>query len=346
MKNYLSFYSGYIWAATLATFLLLQLQCKHPEGTRRVIDTSSNHQGSVGTQTCLGIVNGTSTSLFASTVLLLHDDQPDPCTGVFVGPNIILTAAHCIDPAKPTSIYYAQGLNTLDRTKPVAGQVASAIHPQKVVTPDAAPLGSKGPYPITALAATVRKDLAILIFATNVAPAVSPLAASAVAGNGTLVTLVGFGATKTDEDNTKLEKRTGNNETVVLPAIPDISWNGHIAVLGAAQPASTATGARADVGDSGGPLFVQNVVAGIFSNVYYPGDLGAQNALLGTYVNGQVLDSYADVTTTEAEALFTHATSEGAIFAGRSTPSGTSNLTPTPATGGKTTAPSASACPT
>ena len=285
----------------------------HCQKTKIDKKSTGQHQ-TPATANCLRIVGGEITEAFSSTVLLVHDNLSESCTGVFVGPNTLLTAAHCIDKSDPLNVAYVVGAKVIDLKKSMTEQVQNRIKPQKVVTLDDAPVGQPGPYPISSLAQTVRKDLAVLIFDKEVAPAVSSLIKTALSPDGAEVTLVGFGVSKTAVDDNEVRKRSGTNKTGLLPVIPTASWQGHIALFGPANPDGGSGAARADHGDSGGPLFSQNFVAGIFSHIYYSQDIRSQNGPLADFLGSRVLSSYADVTSSDAALLFDKAKKLGATF--------------------------------
>ena len=156
------------------------------------------------------------------------------CTGVVLAPSVVLTAAHCVQPAADYAVVVFEASGP--RLIPVA---RVALHPSfdpnsfetRRPTPDLALLKLSAPLPGSFQPAQLSSDMAL------------PAKRSGF-------TLVGFGVTK-DGDG----KSAGTLRTVSLPSI---GTTGGIMIRlsdGAAKGGCT--------GDSGGPVFLDGVVAGI-----------------------------------------------------------------------------------
>ncbi|GLK69900.1 trypsin-like serine protease [Ancylobacter dichloromethanicus] len=156
------------------------------------------------------------------------------CTGVVLGPNVLLTAAHCVEPAADYAVVVFEGgtprLIPIDR---------KAVHPSfdpnsfatRRPTPDLALVRLSGPLPAGFRPAALTDQVAL--------PA-----------RRTAFTVAGYGVTR-DGDG----KSAGTLRTVSLPSI---GTTGGIMVRlsdGAAKGGCT--------GDSGGPVLIEGVVAGI-----------------------------------------------------------------------------------
>ncbi|WP_428029255.1 S1 family peptidase [Ancylobacter sp.] len=156
------------------------------------------------------------------------------CTGVVLGPNVLLTAAHCVQPAADYAVVVfeagAPRLIPIDR---------KAVHPSF----DPNSFETRRPTPDLAL---VRLSETL---PTDFRPA--PLTSDvALPQRRTAFTVVGYGVTK-DGDG----KSAGTLRAVTLPSI---GTTGGIMVRlsdGAAKGGCT--------GDSGGPVLIEGVVAGI-----------------------------------------------------------------------------------
>lgn len=74
------------------------------------------------------IVNGTETSDYPATGMLLTQGQ-SICTGTVVGPRSVLTAAHCVDGADPSSLEFGFGANQ-DQVEGSVQVLAAVQHPQ------------------------------------------------------------------------------------------------------------------------------------------------------------------------------------------------------------------------
>ncbi len=156
------------------------------------------------------------------------------CTGVVLAPSVVLTAAHCVQPAADYAVVVFEAAGP--RLIPVA---RVALHPSfdpnsfetRRPTPDLALLKLSAPLPGSFRAAQLSYETALPAKRTG-------------------FTLVGFGVTK-DGDG----KSAGTLRTVSLPSI---GTTGGIMIR-----LSNGASAGGCTGDSGGPVFLDGVVAGI-----------------------------------------------------------------------------------
>ncbi|MDQ0347198.1 S1 family peptidase [Ancylobacter vacuolatus] len=156
------------------------------------------------------------------------------CTGVVLAPQVLLTAAHCVEPAADYAVVVFEAgtprLIPIDR---------KAVHPSF----DPNSFATRRPTP----------DLALVRLSEALPAAFRPAALTAemaLPPKRTAFTVAGYGVTK-DGDG----KSAGTLRTVSLPSI---GTTGGIMVRlsdGAAKGACT--------GDSGGPVLIEGVVAGI-----------------------------------------------------------------------------------
>jgi len=156
------------------------------------------------------------------------------CTGVVLTPSVVLTAAHCVQPAADYAVVVFEAAGP--RLIPVA---RIALHPSF----QANSFETQRPTP----------DLALVKLSTPLPGSFQPAQLSsdmALPAKRTSFTLVGFGVTK-DGDG----KSAGTLRTVQLPSI---GTTGGIMIR-----LSNGASAGGCTGDSGGPVFLDGVVAGI-----------------------------------------------------------------------------------
>ena len=207
------------------------------------------------------IVNGITSAGFPATAALLVTDiagQPDTlateCTATVIGCRTALTAAHCVCPNDAATARQCRGRE--------ADPADFAVF-----------LQHGGVFGVTAVAVDptyhfgVRGDLALLTLdaaVDGIAP--SPINMTGALPFGTLVTIVGFGVTTDDSNDTGL-LRAGKALTArCTEGVPDatnICWAFANPLGPAGDDSNTCSG------DSGGPLFVDvgdgPVLAGVTS---------------------------------------------------------------------------------
>ncbi len=247
---------------------------------------------------CFNIVHGQSTSAYPEVTLLISTDKQGKimgtCTGTFIGPKTVITAAHCITANETIGIsrasrIYANGSNDQE-------VMASFIPATKVL--------NKDPYINNRnwTKQDARADVAILIFSQTVAPAVAPIIDRQV-NSGEEVTVVGFGMDKVDPSQASLidSKQFGFNtlnvESFGLAILSPYSG-------GSFYSKNTGTAS----GDSGGPLFVDGKIAGVLSgggpsetnrNIDQSAYADLNSASIQSFIQDAISQG-ADITTTDA----------------------------------------------
>lgn len=174
-----------------------------------------------------------SADLKAETAMIVST-RGASCTGVVLGPSVVLTAAHCVQPAADYAVVVFEA--SAPRLIPVA---RIAVHPSFAAnsfetqrpTPDLALIKLSAPLPGSFRPAQLSSDMALPAKRTG-------------------FTLVGFGVTR-DGDG----KSAGVLRTVDLPSI---GTTGGIMIR-----LSNGASAGGCTGDSGGPVLLDGVVAGI-----------------------------------------------------------------------------------
>ena len=170
----------------------------------------------------------------AAETAMIVSTRGATCTGVVLGPNVLLTAAHCVQPAADYAVVVFEAdtprLIPIDR---------KAVHPSF----DPNSFETRRPTP----------DLALVRLSETLPASFRPAALTgevALPPKRTAFTVAGYGVTK-DGDG----KSAGTLRAVTLPSI---GTTGGIMVRlsdGAAKGGCT--------GDSGGPVLIDGVVAGI-----------------------------------------------------------------------------------
>lgn len=209
-------------------------------GLTAAASASPSGSGSVELERETGIIGGTAANGDPAVVFLagFPADRSTmfTCTAIIVSPTAALTAAHCVDHADYTFGVFlgADASGTLAELEPQLVPI-SAVHPH--------PEYSREP-PFTA-------DIAVIEFATPVS--ITPLAISRTppieAMVGLSVRIVGYGQTVYEQPNSR--KFAGT--TVIAGLDPDDTI-----LIGD-------TNVRTCIGDSGGPVLLDNIVLGVNS---------------------------------------------------------------------------------
>jgi hypothetical protein len=177
--------------------------------------------------TCFKVVNGIERVNIPAVVLLTTIEQNSLCTGTFLGDNVVLTAAHCMDTTS------TGGMGLIDGTMPVA-----MVHGGVVgeTAPNARPM----------------QDIAILIFPADTSKSWRKISSNAPKAGDTLV-VAGYGQTDLIADNaTDGKVRYGFNvvdSVSVDQALFKYQSNSTTNGLGQGQDSISGRG------DSGGPIF-------------------------------------------------------------------------------------------
>jgi hypothetical protein len=244
------------------------------------------------------LIGGEDTATYPSVVLLSRKHSNTSfgfCSGTFIGPNSLITAGHCLDPNDLSKLRYigdrAENIpNEYDR------KYREGAAPIKVVHHGA---GYIGPDINPTLNHIREKDVAILIFGTDVAPAVMAIGSTAPALNS-IVEIVGFGSNvfAIMNNNHLYRRQVGRN------SISNITPYG-LAGLGvlAARTNTNTNDVVMSVGDSGGPLVQGNLLVGISSAIApTPAD------------PNQVLGLFANMSLPHNQQLVANARAQGAVI--------------------------------
>lgn len=179
------------------------------------------------------VTPGADTDPFPAVVQIRNEDVGGRCTATFIRARIAATAAHCIGSGEDGAITFGE---------------VRAVHVYH--------LGLTGHD-----AELTKKDLALVEFGDNVAPAVMPLLGRLLTTEN--VVLVGFGRGKALAAATANVKRYGANQIQKFE-------NGLPLILGATGQEKSPTAKAGEdsasaAGDSGGPAVVEGSLAGVIS---------------------------------------------------------------------------------
>jgi secreted trypsin-like serine protease len=169
------------------------------------------------------------------SVVRVESSLGELCSGAVIGPDLVLTAAHCLmEPAA----YRVVVVDRAFRQRSMKA-VAAAIHPAFV--PGTTPRTQPG------------VDLAILKLERPLGPEFLPLDPrhTGQAGMGTAVTLAGFGVVAEGQKRTARVLRQTN-----LVSLGSMQVRNRVLVVADGQRLAETTGAGACRGDSGGPILV------------------------------------------------------------------------------------------
>ncbi len=238
-------------------------------------------------QSSVKVTNGASIteSEYPSVVLLvsLTPQGESICTGTFVNDSQVVTAAHCVeglDAARPTIAYAKE-----DKATGEIGLAAVALNFVRQPAYDFA----EGVNP---------KDIAVVNFPENTAPATSPLATTTPLV-GDEMTIVGFGNNENFYDTTGSQSGSGaGNKRVGKNQVGKITDDGMIAfvgVPGAVPDLEAGELVGSGSGDSGGPLFVNGALAGVTSGGgLQESEIGLLSISFYVDVNNQVVKPFLD----------------------------------------------------
>ena len=272
---------------------------------------AANTSGTGASGSCLNLVNGTLTSEYPAVVRLLSKPNATSvgiCTGTFISPTAVITAAHCLDGSATGGLYLVGGATVAfkSRTKsPFDGGIKSL----KALT-----FGAYGETGDPNNAALTAKDTAIVLFPPGAATAYMALGPS-VPPTGTVVTSIGYGlttlSTATADPNYDASKHIGTTKIVT----PQDKLNVYVGGV-TAQESAAANGASVidSFGDSGGPLIYNNTVVATLSNG------GSGQTASGSEV---WYVTFVDVNSDQTKKLLDLANQNGAAIAAPGTPPAT-----------------------
>lgn len=278
-----------------------------------------------GKNQCLkgfNVINGKETTDYPSVGLIAELDEKNvvggTCTGTWVGSNTMITAAHCITAGSLTELVYLKGnsISTGETIQEAEKIVATGIKPSKVIVNADELLHGNLQNDLIEMDIAY-KDMAVLIFDKDVAPATTKIL-DRLPSDKEAAVIVGFGATsssvRTAEAGEKSTKRVGKNHVVVRSelneAFPDL-----LIMFGRGETKDTsgkATDSLSGAGDSGGPIFVDGALAGVVSNGAASEEVQDLSEQLGE--NADNMTVYASMNSTFAKALLDKAKKAGAKF--------------------------------
>lgn len=243
-------------------------------------------------QSSLKVTNGRSIleTEYPSVVLLVSfsNEGESICTGTFVNDSQLITAAHCVeglDSQQPKLAY----------VKEVNGELSLAAVAQNFVR-----------HPEYNFADGVNpKDVAVVNFPANSAPAVSKIAAATPALDETL-TIVGFGNNENFIDDAGRQtgsgagyKRVGTNTVLNVTD----GMIGFVGVGGKTEGVVEGELVSSGSGDSGGPLFVKDELAGVTSGGgFRPTEFGLVSVSLYVDLNSESVKSFLNANLKSAAA--------------------------------------------
>lgn len=292
----LLFVSTALSALTSACIATKSQRGKDPVAQRQCLPEPAKQTSS------LAVVDGhVTTGQSAVTILMsLSAGRLNLCTGTFVGSNVVVTAAHCINASVTGGLTVVPGINSIDMAKELSSNGATmrskGITPLKTVhngLTQETLMGKKGEV---LNAQAIAFDLAFLILPANSAPAVATIRNAVVTPN-TQGTVVGFGKSTHDQTVRDVRATKREGQLIVGPSsdIPGTLEGYTNQSGGSVRYASSAEG------DSGGPLMVGSELIGTVSS-------GALNRL------GDARSNFVDLNSAKSIELRKNAEAAGAIF--------------------------------
>lgn len=217
---------------------------------------------------------------FPSVVLLVafSPEGESICTGTFVNDSQVVTAAHCVEGLDKTSPKLAYAKDVGGELALGAAALSFERHPEYNF--------AEGVNP---------KDVAVVNFPANSAPAVSKIAAASPAAGETL-TIVGYGNNENFIDEAGKQdgsgagyKRVGTNK---VGNVED-GMIGFVGVGGKTEGLDQGELVSSGSGDSGGPLFVKDELAGVTSGGgFSPTEFGLVSVSLYVDLNSDSVKSF------------------------------------------------------
>jgi len=258
-------------------------------------------------QTALQLEDASETSGYQSVVLVISRFGAGSlykCTGTIVSHNTVVTAAHCIK-AEPSSTYVVQNENF--QAGEYARAISSGISPKTILQH-----GTISPSATSIDASLNKDDLAILIFDDNTFSqhdvAVPSLFKLKRPKQFADTIMVGYGRSSASDTSQSSIRRAGPgfylmSEALGLGAVYTFSQPVNPETL---HPEGQKKYSQAQLGDSGGPLFVKSGSQLLLVGVASAG---------GPTDDGNTMTIYVDLFHQRSLDLFAKAKAQGAEFA-------------------------------
>jgi hypothetical protein len=245
--------------------------CGLPEIQEEV--STPENSGACSTAT-LSLVNGLESSEHPAVGLFLRLNSMrtlavGACTGTFVDSTTMITSAHCVDASENGGVIFVPG-EAPNLSNPNFKSVSALKVFHLGLTHEDFVDGDSS--------VEVRaKDLAVVVFPEGTAPGVAGLAAARPAP-GSRVTMVGYGSTQWVDavgTSTTPRKRVGTNlvQSVSGEGFSDLFVDvGFVSAEESDAKAVDGSAAMASRGDSGGPILMNGMIAGVASQAGATGD--------------------------------------------------------------------------
>ncbi len=234
------------------------------------------------------------------------------CSGTFISSNTMITAAHCVSDHPNVILKYFPGdvvdLGQLEAHPELLK--SSGIKALHIIQPGKKYCFNLDEPAQMASADVVPFDVAILLFPDNTAPSVSELFHRSPKEEDK-VTLIGFELSTSPNDK-RAYKQIGLNEIPIWPH-NEPTFPGTIIIAGSSSGREDRKNVRhalTTFGDSGGPLFINNAVAGVTSGGDYFLKLGLSQYAFG----GDSFSIFSDLSHEVPKKFLELARSQGAKF--------------------------------
>ena len=262
--------------------------------------------------TCAKLVGGelTREHAYVSLVMAKLDDGFSTCTGTWVSDNTMITASHCVWNTESGDAVYIPGTGDVLTVKSSTVAFERGIKSIKAII--GSPIKTIGGINTDKKMLEGIRDIAVLIFPPNTAPAYTSLLERSINPNDQL-TLVGYGDIKTPVKNAPAKtsidarRRKGSNRLAQIdPALKSQFGEDYYIVAGDSVSDGVTDNDKAIVGhgDSGGPMLVGDTLGGVaVLTLTTPDDLKKYvNGATGVGFHASLQSSFAQDLLKKAEA--------------------------------------------